>query len=152
MAGIVQAHLNVPYSQLLGQDLEEVSYSPDTGASTGTTRARSNKPQNFWHVPTAIKAILWGAQSKYPALTIAEPPLQYAQVKLGLNGSCLDYLCIGSCKNNQCTDKHFATVSVAAAEQQPLHRNWEPPTIPTIWHRCDTCWDAESKRDEALIY
>jgi hypothetical protein len=36
VAGIVQAHLNVPYSELLGQDSGEASYSPETGAATGS--------------------------------------------------------------------------------------------------------------------
>jgi hypothetical protein len=52
----------------------------------------------FWYVPTSIKGILRGAHSKYPSMvTIVDlmgtripSPLQYAQVKLGPNGSCLD--------------------------------------------------------------
>jgi hypothetical protein len=34
-SGIVPAHLNVPYSQLLGQDPGETSYSPDTTSGVG---------------------------------------------------------------------------------------------------------------------
>jgi hypothetical protein len=88
--GIVQAHLNVPYAQLLGQEPGQPSYSSDTGAEQAGSRTRS-EPHTFWHVPPAIKTILRGARSKYPSLTVVElmeahvPPLQYAQVKLGPN-------------------------------------------------------------------
>jgi hypothetical protein len=54
--GIVQAHLNVPLAQLLGQDSGEASHSPDTGAGEGS-RTRP-EPRTFWHVPAAIKTIL----------------------------------------------------------------------------------------------
>jgi hypothetical protein len=122
--GIVQAHLNVPYAQLLGQESGQPSYSSDTGAEA-VPRTRS-EPRTFRHVPAAIKTILRGARSKYPSLTVAElmgahvPPLQYAQVKLGPNGSCLDYLCLGACKNGQCTYKHTATASIATARAEAV--------------------------------
>jgi hypothetical protein len=121
---IVQAHLNVPFAQLFGQDSGEPSHSPDTGAG-GQARARS-EPRTFRHVPAAIKTILRGARSKYPSLTVAElmgahvPPLQYAQVKLGPNGSCLNFLCLGACKNGQCTYKHTETASIATARVEAV--------------------------------
>jgi hypothetical protein len=84
-ARIVQVHLNVSYIQLfLGQDFGEASYIPDTGSRTGSMRAHASKPCNFWNVLVAIKMILWLAQSKYPALMMADlmwthnPSLQYA--------------------------------------------------------------------------
>jgi hypothetical protein len=102
--GIVQAHLNVPYSHLLGQDSGEPSHSNE-GRSSLRSEAKEG-PRLFRHVPAAIKTILGGARTKYPSVTVAEmmaahhPPLLYGQVKLGPNGSCLDYLCLGACKNN----------------------------------------------------
>jgi hypothetical protein len=122
--GIVQAHLNVPFAQLLGQNLGEPSHSPDTRVG-GQARTRS-EPRTFRHVPAAIKNILRGARSKYPSLTVVEvmgahvPPLQYAQVKLGPNGSCLDFLCLRAYKNGQCTYKHTATASIATARAEAV--------------------------------
>jgi hypothetical protein len=122
-AGIVQTHLNVPYASLMGQGTGEASYSNEheggTGAAPPVREAR--EARSFRHVPPPIKAILQGARSKYPSLTIAElmaahePPLQYAQVKLGPSGSCLDFLCFGLCKNARCSYKHGATAAVPAA-------------------------------------
>jgi hypothetical protein len=117
-AGIVQAHLNVPYVALLGQDPGEASFSRESGEAS-KERATTG-PRNFWHVPPAIKMILQGARSKYPTLTVADlmsahqPPLQYAQVKLGPAGSCLDFMCFGSCKNRRCSYKHPTTASIAS--------------------------------------
>jgi hypothetical protein len=81
-AGIVQAHLNVPYGQLMGQDSGEASYSQDSGPPRGTlTRGES---RTFRHVLAPIKAILRGARSKYPAVTKADlmvahdPPPPYS--------------------------------------------------------------------------
>lgn len=115
--GIVQAHLNVPYSQLMGgNDMTEDLTGHSEARSTG--RAASETPKTFRHVPASIKAILRGVRSKYPSVTIAElmaahePPLQYAQVKLGPSGSCLDYLCFGACKNSRCSYKHAVAASV----------------------------------------
>lgn len=119
----MQAHLNVPYAELLGQGSGEASYGPETGSSGG--RAQS-ETRTFRHVPTSIKAILRGARSKYPAVTMAElmaahsPPLQYAQIKLGPSGSCLDYLCFGSCKNARCSYKHAANASIATARAEAI--------------------------------
>jgi hypothetical protein len=48
------------------------------------------------------------------------PPLQYAQVKLGPNGSCLDFLCLGACKNGQFTYKHMTTASNATARAEAV--------------------------------
>jgi hypothetical protein len=88
-AGIIPAHLNVPYSRLLGHDapgeapIEEETVSARPGAVTGTTWNKT-----FRHVPPPIKTILQGGRSKYPVITIAEimaahaPPLLYTQVKL----------------------------------------------------------------------
>jgi hypothetical protein len=81
-AGIVQAHLNVPYRQLMGRDSGEASYSQDSGPLQGAP-ARG-EPRTFRHVPAPIKTVLRGARSKYPAVTIADlmaahnPPLQYS--------------------------------------------------------------------------
>jgi hypothetical protein len=103
-AGIVEAHLNVPYAKLLGQDPGESSYSPDTGSAGNRAPTET---RTFRHVTAAIKTILRGARSKYPVLTMAElmaahqPPLQCAQVKLGPTESCLDFLCFGSCKSSR---------------------------------------------------
>ena len=122
-AGIVQAHLNVPYSELLGQESGEASYGPETGSAGERT---STESRTFRHVPAAIKAILRGARSKYPAITIAEimaahsPPLQYSQVKLGPNGSCMDYLCFGNCANSRCSYKHVATASIATSRAETV--------------------------------
>jgi hypothetical protein len=124
-SGIVQAHLNVPYSQLMGQDSGESSYEPETVASTPGASPRG-ETRTFCHVSASIKAILRGARSKYPTVTIANlraahvPPLQYAQVKLGPSGSCLDYLCFGACKNASCTYKHSATSAVPVARAESV--------------------------------
>jgi hypothetical protein len=48
------------------------------------------------------------------------PPLQYAQIKLGPNGACLDYICFGACKNASCTYKHAATTAVPAARAESV--------------------------------
>jgi hypothetical protein len=100
----------------------KASYSNEheggTGAAPPTQEVRET--QTFRHVPPSIKAILQGAQSKYPSLTVAElmaahkPPLQYTQVKLGPSISCLDFLCFGLCKNARCSYKHGATAAVPA--------------------------------------
>jgi hypothetical protein len=122
--GIIQAHLNVPYAQLMGTEPPDESPGyPDMRAAGGTTPA-STGPRTFRHVPASIKAILRGVRSKYPSVTIAElmaahsPALQYTQVKLGPSGSCLDYLCFGICKSSGCPYKHevASSVSVARAE------------------------------------
>jgi hypothetical protein len=49
-----------------------------------------------------------------------DPPLQYSQVKLGPNVSCLDYLCFGACKSSSCTYKHAATAAVPAARAEAV--------------------------------
>jgi hypothetical protein len=124
-AGIVQAHLNVPYTELLlGSDLEDTAYGrPETGPPGGRTQTES---RTFRHVPAAIKTILRGVRSKHPAVTIAEimaahvPPLQYAQVKLGPAGSCMDYLCFGNCKNTKCSYKHVSTANIAASRAEAI--------------------------------
>jgi hypothetical protein len=123
--GIIQAHLNVPYAQLMGPDVSE---DPPSFASlrTGDINGRGHKNRTFRHVPAAIKLILKGVRSKYPAVTVAElmaahdPPLQYAQVKLGPSGSCLDYLCFGACKNSRCSYKHTATSSIQTARAEAI--------------------------------
>jgi hypothetical protein len=124
-AGIVQTHLNVPYADLLGQDSGEGPYSEDRGGGLRTS-ASPMESRTFRHVPSSIKAILRGARSKYPSLTVAElmaahkEPLQYAQVKLGPNGSCLDFLCFGACKNAPCSYKHAANAAVPAARAEAV--------------------------------
>jgi hypothetical protein len=70
-AGIVQAHLNVPYAELLRQDSGGASHEPETGA--GDRGQAQMGAKTFRHVPPAIKTILRGARSKYPALTITAP-------------------------------------------------------------------------------
>jgi hypothetical protein len=121
--GIVQAHLNVPYAELLGQDSGESSYSQKAESTGGWALMETH---TLRHVPVAIKKILQGARSKYPALTMAELmaaytlPLQYAQIKLGPSGSCLDYLCFGSCKNSPCSYKHMANASIATARAEAI--------------------------------
>jgi hypothetical protein len=125
-AGIVQAHLNVPYGQLMGQDSGEASYSNDTDTSSALRTTSSAESRTFRHVPPAIKTILRGARSKYPMVTVAElmaahePPLQYSQIKLGPSGSCLDFLCFGACKNARCSYKHAATASIPAARAEQI--------------------------------
>jgi hypothetical protein len=123
--GIVQAHLNVPYARLLGQDAGEPSqhsgYEPPAGPTTSAPESRT-----FRHVPPSIKAILRGARSKYPSVTVAElmaahdPPIPYAQLKLGPNGSCLDFLCFGLCKNPRCSYKHAAACSIATSRAEEV--------------------------------
>jgi hypothetical protein len=137
-SGIVQAHLNVPYSQLMGQDSGESSYEPETAESTPGASPRG-ETRTFPHVPASIKAILRGARSKYPTVTIANlmaahvPPLQYAQVKLGPSGSCLDYLCFGACKNASCTYKHSATSAVPVARAESV-----APKLGAAYNAYDT--------------
>jgi hypothetical protein len=48
------------------------------------------------------------------------PPLQYAQIKLGPNGSCLDFLCFGVCKNKTCSYKHLATATIPMARAKAI--------------------------------
>ena len=43
------------------------------------------------------------------------PPLNYSVVKMGPNGSCLDYLCFGECTNRTCTFKHDPNAGIASA-------------------------------------
>jgi hypothetical protein len=122
--GIVQAHLNVPYSQLMGNDTTDESPGYPEARSTGGAASRESR--TFRHVPPSIKAILRGVRSKYPSVTIAEmmaahdPPLQYTQVKLGPSGSCLDFLCFGACKNSRCSYKHAAAASVQTARAEAV--------------------------------
>jgi hypothetical protein len=107
----VQVYLNVPYSQLMGQDPGESSDGLQLDRKregSNLVPGRSDEPQIFRHVPAPIKTILKGARSKYPTVTIAAmmvahiPPLSYNQVKLGPNGACLDFLCFGACRNAKC--------------------------------------------------
>jgi hypothetical protein len=77
-SGIVQAHLSVPYSQLLGQDPGETSYGPDTTSEVGRAAAPRNESRTFCHVPPSLKSVLRGARSKYPSVTIAELMAAYA--------------------------------------------------------------------------
>jgi hypothetical protein len=123
-AGIVQAHLNVPYAQLMGQDSGEASHSEEASGSRTSTPQRESR--TFRHVPPSIKTILRGARSKYPTLTVAElmaahdPPLKYDQVKLGPSGSCLDFLVFGLCKNALCSYKHAATASIQTVRAETV--------------------------------
>jgi hypothetical protein len=123
-AGIVPAHLNAPYAQLLGQDAGEPSEGNEEPRNAGI--GSSKESRTYRHVPPSIKTILRGVRSKYPAITVAEimaahePPLTYAQVKLGPNGSCLDFLCFGSCKNLRCSYKHLATCSIQATRAETV--------------------------------
>jgi hypothetical protein len=86
--------------------------------------AAPRESRTFRHVPAAIRTALRGVRTKYPAITIAElmaahdPPLTYGQVKLGPNGSCLDYLCFGACKNARCSYKHGATSTIQATRAE----------------------------------
>lgn len=121
--GIVQAHLNVPYAQLMGNEAdEEASGYPERRSPASATPGPGSR--TFRHVPASIKTILRGVRSKYPAVTISElmaapvPPLLYAQVKLGPSGSCLDSLCFGACKTTGCPYKHevASSISVTRAE------------------------------------
>jgi hypothetical protein len=124
-AGIIPAHLNVPYSHLMGQEASDDA-SPHTESTEAGTGQASRESRTFRHVPSSIKTILRGARSKYPSLTIAElmaahdPPLLYAQVKLGPSGSCLDFLCFGACKSPGCSYKHAATASIQAARAETV--------------------------------
>jgi hypothetical protein len=123
--GIVQAHLKVPYAQLMGADTSEgfPAYH-EMRQTTGGSGAQESRA--FCHVPLSIKAALHGVRSKYPTVTIADlmaahdPPLPYLQVKLGPSGSCLDFLCFGLCKNSRCFYKHLATASVQAARAKAV--------------------------------
>jgi hypothetical protein len=123
-AGIVQAHLNAPYVQLLGQDAGEPSEGNDGPRDGGVASSRENR--TFRHVPSSIKAILKGVKSKYPAVTIADiiaahnPPLTYGQVNLGPNGSCLDYLCFGACKNARCSYKHAPACAIQTTRAEAV--------------------------------
>jgi hypothetical protein len=123
-AGIVQAHLNTPYAQLLGQDAGEPSKGNNGPLNTNIVPTRESRV--FRHVPPSIKTAPRGVKSKYPAVTIAElmaahdPPLTYAQVKLGPNGSCLDYLCFGTCKNSRCSYKHGASSAIQATRAETV--------------------------------
>jgi hypothetical protein len=125
-AGVAQAHLNVPYSLLMGQDTGEPSYSNKRRQTTGGTGTSRAEVRTFRHVPASIKTILQGVRSKYPTVTIAEhmaahePPLQYAQVKLGPSGSCLDFLCFGACKNARCSYKHDAASSIPTVRAEAI--------------------------------
>jgi hypothetical protein len=124
--GIVQAHLNVPYGQLMGQEdnRDPPIVSSNPRVATGTTGPQESR--TFRHAPAAIKTILRGVRSKYPAVKIADlmaahnPPLQYSQVKLGPSGSCLDYLCFGSCKNRHCSYKHVETASIQQSRAESV--------------------------------
>lgn len=58
VAVIVQAHLNVPYAELLGQASGELSYSPNTRSAGNWAPMETH---TFRHVPAAIKTILQGA-------------------------------------------------------------------------------------------
>jgi hypothetical protein len=123
-AGIIHTHLNVPYTKLLGQEPEDASYQePEAGTSKERTLIA---PRIFRHVPPSIQKVLRGVRSKHPAITIAEimaahsPPLQYAQVKLGPSGSCMDYLCFGNCRNSRCTYKHVPAASIGQAKAEAV--------------------------------
>jgi hypothetical protein len=122
-AGIVQAHLNVPYAELLGRDpSEDTPHAAQDRAPTSDRAA--TEPRLFRHVPPSIKAILRGVRSKHPAVTMGEimaahsPPLQYAQVKLGPPGGCMDYLCFGNCKNPRCSYKHNPQSQITASRAE----------------------------------
>jgi hypothetical protein len=110
----VQVYLNVPYSQLMGQDPGESS----DGLQLDPKREGSNLVSG---VPAPIKTIPKGSRSKYPTMTIADmmaahtPPLSYDQVKAGPNnGACLDFLCFGARSNAKCNYKHSASTSIKA--------------------------------------
>jgi hypothetical protein len=123
-AGIVQAHLNAPYAQLLGQDAGEPSEGTDDPADSAPSAYGQSR--TFRHVPASIKAVLRGVKSKYPAITIAElmaahtPPLTYGQVKMGTNGACLDYLCFGVCTSTNCSYKHQPSCSIQATRAETV--------------------------------
>jgi hypothetical protein len=120
--GNVQIYLNVPYSQLMGQDPGESSdgLRLDRKKLEGSNlvSGRSGEPRISRHVQAPIQTILKGARSKYPTVTVADlmtartPPLSYDQVKLGPNGACLDFLCFGACRDAKCNYKHSASTSI----------------------------------------
>jgi hypothetical protein len=123
--GIVHAQPNVPYDQLMGLDQSREqpnSLSPRATMEKGGAR----ETRIFRHVPAAVKTALWGARSKYPTLTVQElmaahdPPLPYAQIKMGPSGTCLDYLCFGACKNAGCNYKHVEGASVPASRAEAV--------------------------------
>jgi hypothetical protein len=76
------------------KDTGKTLYSEEASGDRNATPPRESR--TLRHVPASIKSNPPGG-SKVPALTLVElmaahePPLQYTQVKLGLNGSCLDF-------------------------------------------------------------
>ena len=49
-----------------------------------------------------------------------DPPIPYAQVKLGPNGSCLDFICFGAHKNPRCSYKHAAACSITTSRAEEV--------------------------------
>ena len=74
----------------------------------------------FSNAPSEIKAIFQGALVRYPQLTNVMaahvPQLPYAQYKVGAAGACLDFLCLGKCKNKECRYKHDPAAVVSESQ------------------------------------
>jgi hypothetical protein len=117
---MIPEQVNVPYGQLLSSVPEEIpmghgprSYDPppnDAGAGDVPVGQRT-----FNRVPGPIRAALSGARARFPHIRIADimaaatPPIKYSAIKLGPNGACLDMICLGLCKEPECTYKHPVT-------------------------------------------
>jgi hypothetical protein len=68
--GIIQAHLNVPYAQLMGPDTSK-DHPAFVSRRTAEGSGRGQESQTFRHIPPSIKAILRDVRSKYLAVTVA---------------------------------------------------------------------------------
>lgn len=124
---MIPEQTNVPYQELLGTAMHDETTGPGGQESfeqprTGRTGEAPVGSRVFSRVPGSIKAALTGARARYPDLRIADimgaptPPLRYTAIRVGPTGACLDMLCLGACKEPECTYKHpTARISIDPA-------------------------------------
>jgi hypothetical protein len=113
-AGTIPEFGNVPYQLLLTNPGPRPGNPEPPASSRGTSGAipGGHVGTTFSRVPPPIEAVFRGHMSRFPQLTVAEvmtaqvPPVPYSHFKVGAPGACLDYLCLGQCKNASCTYKH----------------------------------------------
>jgi hypothetical protein len=114
---------NVPFNELLGPVVDEVSGGDNTtrDARRNGTGAGTLEGQHLtmaYLVPSELAAVFRGALTWYPGLRITDvmvahsPPLTYKDYKLGSGGTCMDFVCLGKCQNPTCSYKHSMTLRI----------------------------------------
>jgi hypothetical protein len=116
-AGLLDEYANVPYKELVSTSTPIVPAGAPARSRTETSgrpdrQQNSTEPKVFRGVPREVSEAMPDALNQFPNLTMSDimaatdPPTTYQQIRLGQNGSCLDFLALGRCKSRTCRYKH----------------------------------------------